>query len=175
MADVLITLHGSAGTVLATTVTGSEGMYNFINLQAGTYYVIQTNLATYDDVKDIDGGNPNNITVGLIGGEDKMGNDFVDERLGTISGSVNEENGKAISSVQITLKNANDIAVATTETDAAGDYIFIEVAPGNYTVMEENDPLFPIDVSDYDTEVDSDEFDGNSRQCCQGDVETGRD
>jgi hypothetical protein len=63
---------------------------------------------------------------------------------------------------QITLKNVNDIAVATTETDAAGDYIFIEVAPGNYTVMEENDPLFPIDVSDYDTEVDGDEFDGDT-------------
>ena len=104
-------------------------MYNFINLQAGTYYVIQTNLATYDDVKDIDGGNPNNITVGLIGGEDKVGNDFVDERLGTISGSANEENGKAISSVQITLKNAKDIVVTTTEIDSAGDYIFREVAP----------------------------------------------
>ena len=75
---VLITLNDSTGTVLATTVTDSDGAYGFIDLQAGTYYVLQDNLDPYEDVTDKDGGNPNNITVSVIGGDDSIGNDFLD-------------------------------------------------------------------------------------------------
>ena len=62
-------LQDSAGTVLATTLTDSDGVYEFTDIQAGTYYVLQDNLGI---------GNPNNITVSVIGGDDSMGNDFVD-------------------------------------------------------------------------------------------------
>ena len=77
LSGVLIMLQDIAGTVLATTLTDSEGTYKFFDLQTGTHYVLQDNLGSYD-VKDKDGGNPNNITVSVIGGDDSMGNDFVD-------------------------------------------------------------------------------------------------
>jgi hypothetical protein len=160
---ILITLYNGVGTPIATTLTDSDGLYKFVNLTAGTYCVTQKNLnSTYTDVNDIDGGNPNNITVAIVGGDDSKGNDFIDERLGSISGTVKENSGSPIPSIVLVLKNSNNTVVATTITDSNGFYIFSAVGPSNYTVEEINGVEFPVDVSDYDVITDGDEFDSDT-------------
>ena len=81
------------GDVIATTLTDSMGDYVFYDLPAGTYTVTETNLGDVPlDVKDIDGGDANVISVILGGGDNSTGNDFVDEKfvpgVGSISGTV---------------------------------------------------------------------------------------
>ena len=156
---VLITLSRN-NAILANTFTDSNGAYKFTDLTAGTYFVNQVNLdPSYTDVKDKDGGDKNMITVSVVGGDNSIGNDFVDERRGSISGNVEDESGNPIPSVLLTLKTPNGTVVATTATDSFGNYIFSDLGPSNYTVEETNAPSFTIDVSDYDTDPDGDVFD----------------
>ena len=88
----------------------------------------ETNPPGYDDVSDVDGGDPNTITV-TIGGDsplDSTGNDFVDEveKLGSISGNVKEDTNDDdigevdIPAVTITLEDSTGVTVATTVTDS---------------------------------------------------------
>ena len=57
------------GDVIATTLTDSMGDYVFYDLPAGTYTVTETNLGDVPlDVKDVDGGDANVISVILGGG-----------------------------------------------------------------------------------------------------------
>jgi hypothetical protein len=162
--NVLISLTDATGTTLATTLTNTDGDYEFVSVVEGVYFVIQTNLnVTFQDVKDIDLGDLNNITVNLEGA-DSTGNDFVDERFGSISGSVTEDtfDGTAIPLIVLELKDATDAVVATTVTDTSGVYIFSTVLPGKYTVVETNSPDFPIDVRDEDAVDDGDASDSDT-------------
>jgi hypothetical protein len=63
--------------VVQTTTTDANGNYTFNNVPAGTYTVVETNKPGYLDVGDIDGGNPNSITVTLPAGTSSTGNDFL--------------------------------------------------------------------------------------------------
>ena len=58
---VLIALLDGSNTVLATTLTNGSGDYALFNLTAGKYRVRETNLASYADATDIDGGDLNLI------------------------------------------------------------------------------------------------------------------
>jgi protocatechuate 3,4-dioxygenase beta subunit len=53
------------------------------------------------------------------------------------------------------LKNETN-AIATTKTDAQGAYIFPNVEPGDYKVVEINPPKFPSSLSDQDNSNDGD-------------------
>jgi hypothetical protein len=78
-ANVFITLLDSGGIVVGTTLTDSSGTYAFYNLPAGNYTIVETNLAGYVDVSDVDGANDNRVAVRLSSGTNSTGNDFVDE------------------------------------------------------------------------------------------------
>jgi hypothetical protein len=119
---------------------------------------------TFTDVSDRDGGvDLNKIAVTLSNGVGSGGNDFVDERPGTISGLVTDDSGKPIVNVLLELKIANSTTVvASTTTDSNGGYLFAVVPPGEYVVVETNAPAFPIDVSDYDTKGDGDVSDSDT-------------
>ena len=160
LAGVQITLVDSAGSPLRTTVTDSTGFYAFLDVPDGVYFVIETNLnSTFLDVSDIDGNSPNNISVILTQGNGSTGNDFVDERPGTISGSVGNDDGQPLVAVILDLKFPNGSVFATTATDSQGKYAFLLVPPGNYTIHETNPDAFPNDVNDYDTIGDGDAYD----------------
>jgi hypothetical protein len=49
----------------------------------------------------------------------------------TISGRVTDGNGEGISAVTLTMSNAQ---TGTTQTDASGNYLFVDLPEGNYTV-----------------------------------------
>ena len=165
LSSVLMTLQDSSGRPIRTTQTDSNGFYTFVDVPDGVYFVIETNpVGGYTDVGDVDGGNPNNITVSLTQGAGSTGNDFVDERLGSISGSVSDDSAKPLASVFLQLKSMNGTVLATTVTDSSGRYMFEGIPAGNYSVVETNPDDFPKDMSDYDTINDTvaDSFDSDT-------------
>ena len=48
------------------------------------------------------------------------------------------------------LDSTGTFVIATTLTDKNGNYLFTDLAPGSYVVMETNLPVAPFDVSDID-------------------------
>ncbi|MEI6175856.1 MAG: SdrD B-like domain-containing protein [Verrucomicrobiota bacterium] len=130
-----------------TTTTASDGSYSFTNLPPGAYGVRETQPSGYNSVSDKDGGNLDLIgdvaVVSVSAGATNGGNNFVEEQLGTITGSVladtdNNNSGDApISGVTLDLRDASTNAiVATTTTNGSGAYTFSDVAPGSYLIVE---------------------------------------
>ena len=121
----------------------------------------------------------NMIAVTLEAGEDDEDNDFVDALVTTsttstpivtttepinpasISGKVTQDtlDGTPISGVTISLLDSDGNVVSTTLTNDEGRYIFTEVAPGNYKLMEE-DPAGYASVSDFDRSTGDNDADG---------------
>ena len=140
---VTVTLLDSLGNIIATTVTDSSGIFTFVNMPAGSYTVVETNLLGYTDVSD-NGGNPldNSILVVLSSGANATGLQFVDEHLGSITGSVKEDldsNDSRVAPVPhviITLLNSAGEEISTEVTDSNGTFTFVNVPAGNYTVVE---------------------------------------
>ena len=157
MSGVLVTLTDSSGSVVATTLTGSDGSYVFEDIPDGTYTVEEETPEGLTDVSDSDGGDPNSVTVTITEGEDATSVDFVDEEeeTGSISGTVTEdtdddnEGDSPLSGVLVTLTDSSGIVVASTLTDSEGAYEFSDVPAGDYTVSE-TDPMDLISVSDID-------------------------
>ncbi|MDD3328251.1 MAG: SdrD B-like domain-containing protein, partial [Zoogloea sp.] len=142
IAGATVVLKDANGNPVATTTTDANGNYVFNNVPAGSYTVEETNKPGYTDVSDVDGGNPNVINVTLTQGQSSTGNDFVDERPATLGDRVWEDTnangvqdaGEAgIAGVTVELKDENGTPVATTTTDANGNYSFT-VTPGTYSV-----------------------------------------
>jgi len=165
IADVKIDLfaadaNGNAvGNVLATTMTGTNGSYEFADLGDGSYVVKETQPAGFDSVADKDGGNLNEIQVTLAGA-DSLRNDFLEEvtpveppALYKISGAVyNDTNAPdtdrieaadaRIADVKIDLfaadasGNATGDAIRTATTGADGSYEFTGLGDRAYVVKE---------------------------------------
>ena len=70
------------------------------------------------------------------------GNDFVESQLGAVTGNVSADTtgdnlgDMNLSQVELTLLDSNGDTLVTTTTNADGDYIFSNVMPGEYTVVE---------------------------------------
>jgi protocatechuate 3,4-dioxygenase beta subunit len=146
---VTVTLNGidaNGNTVNLTTTTDANGNYQFANILAGNYTVTVTPPATFNATTP----NPQNVT--LAPGQTIDTVDFgLRQTPGTIGDRVFNDidaNGiqtgaeRGIASVTVTLLNAVGAVVATTVTDANGNYQFTNIAPGNYTVTLTNPPGF---------------------------------
>ncbi|MEY2857509.1 MAG: hypothetical protein RLZZ74_1821, partial [Cyanobacteriota bacterium] len=146
--------NGNAiGNVLATTMTGTNGSYEFANLGDASYVVKETQPAGFRSVADKDGGNPNEIKATLAGA-DSLGNNFLEEVtpveppvLHKLSGMVyNDTNApdsnaiettdEAIANVEVKLYNQAGDIVGTTRTGDNGSYEFADLADGSYLVQE---------------------------------------
>jgi serine-aspartate repeat-containing protein C/D/E len=143
IAGVTVVLKDMAGNVVATTTTGALGGYEFNNLPAGSYTVHQTNLPGYNDVGDIDGGNPNLITVNVPAGGASTGNDFIDDRPARLGDRVwldsnangQQDSGEAgVSGVTVNLLDNAGNVVGTQTTDGSGNYLFSGLDAGRYSV-----------------------------------------
>ena len=161
-------IEGTTTTVVGTTTTDSNGAYSFVDVEPGNYIVIQSNLPTYpvdvsdyDTIPDGDSTDTDTVVDSSVGvtveaGETDGGNDFVDSDNGLISGTVTDDNGNRVPGTPITLKDAGGVVVLTTTTDSDGKYVFTNLEPGDYTIIESNLPQYPGDVSDYDENPDGD-------------------
>ena len=154
LSGVTLTLSNkSDGAVIGTVLTDSSGNYSFENLPPGDYVIVQTNLGGYVDVSDTS-GNPvdSTIHVSVIAGQNAPGNDFVDKRLGSISGEVMEDSDydgigdKPLPGVTVKLMSLGQL-IGTKVTDSSGAYKFESLPNSKYFVVQKNLPGY-IDVSD---------------------------
>ncbi|MBI5858505.1 MAG: carboxypeptidase regulatory-like domain-containing protein [Sphingobacteriales bacterium] len=162
---VTVTLYAANGTtVLATTTTDALGNYLFTNLDAGSYvvgfsglpagYVFATKDAGADDAKDSDADAATGKTapITLAPGEINLTIDAGARNTASLSAlgnfvwyDVNNngiqdagEQGAAGISVRLTDMAGN--IVKTTTTNVAGEYLFTDLAAGNYFIDFANLP-----------------------------------
>ncbi len=154
--------------------TSVIGAYLFSDGFPGAYSLFQINPSGYDsDVSNYDtssdGDAPDSVTpidssIGVVylPGENDNNNDFVDSDNGSIFGTVTEDQGMPLVGVTLTLTTSVGVTVATTATDSNGAYIFSNMEPGAYFVVETNPVAFPSNVKDEGSTPDGDS--GNSNK-----------
>ncbi len=157
LSGVQIDLLNAGGHVVATTTTDANGNYKFENLVPGTYNVFEHQPTGFLEGMDMV-GTVGGVTVGSHGATDLLSQivlgpgaagidyDFCEELPASLSGKVwNDTNGDCVfksetdiplSGVQIDLLNAGGHVIATTKTDAQGNYEFENLVPGTYSVFE---------------------------------------
>lgn len=162
VAGVAVTLYASDGTtVLGTTVTDAYGNYLFDNLAAANYFVgftlpvnyqftTSTGTSEADDTNsDVNASTGKTTAVTLSGGENQRNIDAgliytqsatnsIGDKVWLDSDGNGSQNGTepGVSGVTVTLYAADGVTVvATTVTDANGDYIFTGLpASTNYII-----------------------------------------
>ncbi len=152
IAGTTVTLHDSAGNLLATTTTDSNGRYHFGNLRPGTYTVREQQPAGY-----LQGGQK----AGSAGGNDTLTDaisaipvgagqtltdyNFCEVVPASIQGQVfvdldfdclRDADEQPLAGVKVELLNASGQVLSTTFTDANGQYSFAGLRPGTYSVRE---------------------------------------
>ncbi|MDX1948357.1 MAG: SdrD B-like domain-containing protein [Pirellulaceae bacterium] len=159
-----------------TKVTDSQGNYLFgadLGLTPGIFEVRETQPAPYKSVGAIPGnvsgtntgstvaGNPDVLTeINIpLGGQNGVKYDFAEALPASISGRVHltdregncfsaEALARPLEGVKITLKDANGNIVGTTFTNQNGEYQFLDLIPGTYTIVEET-PAGLLDGGDH--------------------------
>ncbi len=147
------------GTLVAITSTDAAGAYEFLNLPAGSYVIVESQPPGYSSSGDTAGANDNRIPVVVSALTTYAGNNFFDYltppvSYSSIAGKVwNDADASAtvnggevgIENVPVDLvedTNGNGIAdpgepvVSSTLTAADGSYSFTGLNAGNYVVVE---------------------------------------
>ncbi len=165
---VLITVTGTddlGQDVTLTDTTDSHGFYQFQYLRTGSYRITETQPAGYIDGQEENGTPP--ATVGndffdglaLTWGQLAGDYNFGEIALGSLQGRVfvdSNLNGQAdpwempLTNVMITLTGHDLVGNPihqTTTTDAAGNYVFRNLVPGEYRLAE-TQPVTYLDGAD---------------------------
>ncbi|MFG0290297.1 MAG: SdrD B-like domain-containing protein [Rhodopirellula sp. JB044] len=160
--DVEIRLIDENGNVVETTYTAADGSYRFDDLHKGVYSIVEV---TPEGLID-GGAHPgdiqtlaSNVLVGIgsavdggtithvelpSGGQGESYN-FCEAAPGSISGQVYHDRDndgvrdageEAIGDVSLDLVDASGTVVASTQTNSQGQYIFDDLPPGTYSVIE---------------------------------------
>jgi large repetitive protein len=145
ISGVSVTLRDSSNSVVATTVTAADGSYDFSNIPAGHYSVVETQPVGYGS------SNPDTVALDLTAAGAPPIVNFGDT-AGSLSGSVytdangnNQrdpgEPGLAGVSLQLSGTDARGNAVTKTTTTAQdGSYSFKDVVGGTYSIAETQPP-----------------------------------
>ena len=154
---VTIRLFDNSGNKIGEVATDDEGYYQFTGLGKGTYRIEETTPSGYIDGKESIGRIAGRI-VGELDGRDAIKSivlpsgmvgvdfDFGEILPASISGNVYEDaDGDCIrdpgelelAGVLIELLNEQGQVVATTRTDGSGNYQFVDLIPGVYTLREQ--------------------------------------
>lgn len=166
ISGVTMTLTGTdvlGNPVNATTTTDANGDYSFEGLLTGNYTVTETQPANYEDGQDTAGslGGDNSVndvisSIILSGAASSVDNDFGEFEeedpvaplpapttlTGTVwidsngDGVIDPAETNRLEGVEIELYDASGTLVATTTTDADGNYSFTDLTVGDYTVVE---------------------------------------
>ena len=154
--DVTVQLVGADGNVVATTTTDADGNYSFTGLDAGTYTVKVTKageLANLDQTEDPDGTKDNasgaitlnadhpvqeNVNFGYVKKHAISGAVYLDQNRDKTKNTGDID----LSGVTVKLVDPSGNVVATTTTDADGNYSFTGLSDGTYTVqVDKTGPL----------------------------------
>lgn len=158
IAGVLVTLQDSVGTAIATQYTDPNGAYNFTELRAGSYRVVETQPIGWTDGQDT-AGKVNGSTVGIAGndqidqivlrwGDAGVQYDFGELRPASVSGYVYHDRAndgdrdpgdEGISGVELQVTRVTggpgQVPIVVT-TNAEGYYEATGLAPGEYRIVE---------------------------------------
>ena len=159
---VTVNLYNSSDTLVASTATGSTGLYLFNNLEPGDYYVEFIPPLGYSISPQDQGGNDEtdsdaDVSTGqtiqptLIEGENDLSWDAgmyqyaaIGDRVwndngaggGTARNGIQDGTEPGVSGVIVTLFNSSDAQVGSAvTTDANGYYAFSKLVPGDYYVV----------------------------------------
>ena len=157
--QVVVRLMDSQGNMVEETKTDANGFYQFTNLRAGEYELVETQPAGFLDGLDSAGQvagqtqgvaiNPgdriNGITLGWH--QQAVNYDFAEYQASSIRGRVqhstrdgdcfgDDEDHEPVVGVSIQLLDPAGIVIAETLTDSNGIYEFLGLAPGEYGIRE---------------------------------------
>ncbi|MCG8651062.1 MAG: carboxypeptidase regulatory-like domain-containing protein, partial [Pirellulales bacterium] len=153
-----IALVDSVGNIVATTQTDQNGRYEFTGIAPGQYSLVETQPAGFLDGLDSVGrirGNsvgqtgPGSDTLSLITlkqGDQGVEYNFGELRAASLSGRVHADldddcvldpGEQTLAAVVIRLLDESGNEVARTSTNNNGEYSFSSIAPGTYTIIEE--------------------------------------
>jgi uncharacterized repeat protein (TIGR01451 family) len=178
LAGVTVNLYDSADNLITTTTTDASGLYSFTNLDPGDYYVEFVEPVGYsftpqdqgvDDTVDSDA----DVTTGqtatftLTSGEDNTTIDaglFQPGSIGdfvwvdTNQDGIQDAGEAGLAGVTVNLYDSADNLIATTTTDASGNYVFTDLASGDYYVefVEPAGYSFTLQDQGADDTLDSD-------------------
>ena len=155
---VKVNLYNAAGAVVASATTDASGNYLFSNLVPGNYYLGFVPPAGYNFTKADVGGyatdsdvNPatglTTTWIALKSGDVQLDWDAGLVKCAPVTGSIgnrvwedNNYNGVqdagelGVAGVKVNLLNANNQIIATTTTNASGNYLFDNLVAGSYKV-----------------------------------------
>ncbi|TSD72620.1 hypothetical protein FFI39_017455 [Janthinobacterium sp. KBS0711] len=153
---VKVNLYNEQGAVVASATTDASGNYLFSNLVPGNYYLGFVPPAGYGFTKADIGGYATDSDVNpatgftttwatLKSGETQLDWDAGLVKLNTASigdrvwedknyNGVQEAGELGVAGVKVNLLNAYNQVIATTTTNASGNYLFSELAAGSYKV-----------------------------------------
>jgi protocatechuate 3,4-dioxygenase beta subunit len=154
IAGITLALFDAENIFVKTTTTDSNGSYLFDGLDPGTYHIKITGMAGYDAVSpqdttpDTDGNCDFDKTgvsypVTVVYEQDQLTIDAGLYKYASLSNKVwldtnkdgRIDNGeKGIPGVTVTIIDPNGVPLASTVTDANGNYRFDNLAPGKYHV-----------------------------------------
>ena len=126
----------SNGTTTLSAVTNGNGTYQFEGLAAGDYTVTETDPPGF-----VSTNNTFTVTIALNGSAFANFADRAAQRVGGIAfndlnGNGSQDNGEpGFGGTTIELRDTNGNVIATTTTLASGDYEFLNVSNGEYTVV----------------------------------------
>ena len=140
IAGVTVNLLDAGNNVIATTTTDANGFYRFTSLAPGSYtvnivnppgFTINTTPAS-QPVTLAAGQSIDTVDFGLRQAPATIGNLVFQDTNGN---GVQDAGEPGISGITVILRDPNGNVIATTTTDANGNYQFVNVPPGiNYTV-----------------------------------------
>ncbi|MEX2111821.1 MAG: SdrD B-like domain-containing protein [Pirellulales bacterium] len=150
LAGVTIELLDGTGSVISTTVTGTDGYYKFDALPPGTYTVHEIQPAGYYNGATFVGSEGGTKGVDVVSnivltaGIDAVGYDFCELLPVSIGGKVHvnttgdcaDPENPPLAGVIIELLNSAGTVIDTRVTAADGTYLFENLAPGTYSVHE---------------------------------------
>lgn len=148
---VVIRLLNAAGVTVRTTATDANGNYKFDQLVAGVYTIVEEQPAGYfqgDTEVGSLGGVSNRLDeisqITLVSDMHGVRYDFCELLPVSISGKVHvnttgdcdDPANPPLANVTIELLNSSGSVIDTTQTDANGEYEFVNLPPGTYGVRE---------------------------------------
>ncbi|MCX6358661.1 MAG: carboxypeptidase regulatory-like domain-containing protein [Armatimonadetes bacterium] len=178
LAGVAVRLMDADGVVLAADTTGTDGRYLFSDLAPGVYKVAFTAPAGYtftaqaagtDPEADSDADTATGISgsVTLVSGESVtsvdaglIGPASLGDKvwLDTDKDGIQDAGETGVAGVTVKLLSATDAVLTSVVTDADGEYLFSDLAPGTYRVqfVLPTNHTFTLKGVGSDTEADSD-------------------
>ena len=159
--NVTVRLYDATSNLADTTTTDANGLYAFVNLPAGPYFVQFARPAGYqptpadrgaDDAADSDASQLTGRTVptALLSGEDDPTWDAGFFRPASVGDyvwldenwdGVQDPGEEGLPNVRVQLLNSTGGVAQTTTTDINGLYLFSDLPPGTYTVRVDSTSL----------------------------------